>query len=47
MLSFSLTSAVNGLLSVIFPKEVVVRLKESEDYFLAFPLSFNLVSLSL
>lgn len=47
MLSFPLTSAVNGLLSVIFPKGVVVHLEESEDYFPAFPLSFDLVSLSL
>ena len=48
MLSFPLTSAVNGLLSVTFLKGVVVCAEESQDYFPALPLSFsNLLSLSL
>lgn len=48
MLSFPLTSAVNGLLSVTFLKGVVVCADESQDYFPAFPLSFsNLLGLSL
>lgn len=47
MLSFLLTSAVNSLLSVTFLKGVVVCAEESQDYFPAFPLSFNLLSLSL
>lgn len=47
-LSFPLTSAVNGLLSVTFLKGVVVCTEESWDYFPAFPLSFsNLLALSL
>lgn len=46
MLSFPLTSAVNGLILVTILKVVVVE--ESQCYFPAFPLSFsNLLSLSL
>jgi len=48
MLSFPLTSAVNGLLSVTFLKGVVVHAEELQDYFPAFLLSSsNLLSLSL
>lgn len=48
MLSFPLTSAVKGLLSVTFLKGMVVCAKESQDYFHAFSLSFsNLLSFSL
>lgn len=41
MPSIPLTSVVNGLLSVIFLKGVVVCAEESQDCFPAFPLSFK------